>query len=98
MSFILLLLNKQVLLSPGINMQMDGLKTCQTENYSTPGKVQQLESSVVAKVRVIVRVRPFLPRESNSIDGKTISCVSVLNSECQSSDDVTVHLKDHETR
>ncbi|KAM3340890.1 kinesin-like protein KIN-10C [Capsicum galapagoense] len=78
-------------------MQMDGLKTCQTENYSTPGKVQQLESSVVAKVRVIVRVRPFLPRESNSIDGKTISCVSVLNSECQSSDDVTVHLKDHET-
>lgn len=79
-------------------MQMNGLKTCQTENLSTPGKVQQLESAMATKVRVIVRVRPFLPREINSIDGKPISCVPVLNSECETSEDVSVHLKDHETR
>lgn len=79
-------------------MQMNGLKGCQTENLPTPGRVQQLESSVVTKVRVIVRVRPFLSREINSIGGNPISCVSVLNSECERSDDVTVHLKDHETR
>ncbi|MCD7472698.1 hypothetical protein HAX54_014026 [Datura stramonium] len=78
-------------------MQMNGLKTCQTDNFSTPGKVQQLESALITKVRVIVRVRPFLPQEINSIDGKPISCVSVLNSECEPSEDVTVHIKDHET-
>ncbi|CAN4116971.1 unnamed protein product [Withania somnifera] len=78
-------------------MQMNGLRTCQIENFSTPGKVQQVESTLVMKVRVIVRVRPFLPREINLIDGKPISCVSVLNSECEPSEEVTVHLKDHET-
>ncbi|KAJ8532938.1 hypothetical protein K7X08_015827 [Anisodus acutangulus] len=76
---------------------MNGLKTCQTENLSTPGKAQQLESAVVTKVRVIVRVRPFLPREINSIDGKAISCASVVNTECEPSEGVTVHLKDYET-
>ncbi|XP_009798701.1 kinesin-like protein KIN-10B [Nicotiana tabacum] len=78
-------------------MQMDCLKTCQTENFSTPGKIGQLESALVTKVKVIVRVRPFLPQEINSRDGKPISCVSVLNSESEPSEDVTVHLKDYET-
>lgn len=82
---------------PGTNMQMDCLKTCQTENFSTPGKIGQLESALVTKVKVIVRVRPFLPQEINSRDGKPISCVSVLNSESEPSEDVTVHLKDYET-
>lgn len=90
-------MNLQHSIVPGSNMQMNGLKTCQTENLSTPGKVQQLESAMATKVRVIVRVRPFLPREINSIDGKPISCVPVLNSECETSEDVSVHLKDHET-
>ncbi|XP_060201913.1 kinesin-like protein KIN-10B [Lycium barbarum] len=82
---------------PWFNMQMNGPKTCQAENFSTPGRIQQLESNLVTKVRVIVRVRPFLPPEINSIDGKAISCVSVLNAECEPSEDVTVHLKDYET-
>ncbi|KAH0644236.1 hypothetical protein KY284_032120 [Solanum tuberosum] len=36
---------------PDINMQMNGLKVCQTENLATPGRVQQLESALVTKVR-----------------------------------------------
>ncbi|KAH0666591.1 hypothetical protein KY285_027797 [Solanum tuberosum] len=36
-------------------------------------------------------------KKINSIDGNAVSSVSVLNSECQPSKDVTVHLKHHET-
>ncbi|XP_060957842.1 kinesin-like protein KIN-10B isoform X1 [Cannabis sativa] len=47
-----------------------------------------------SKVRVIVRVRPFLPHESPQQN----PCVSVLlDQDCDSAQDVTVFLKDKET-
>lgn len=49
-------------------------------------------------VRVIARIRPFLPHEisrSNDADiDKSIPCVSVLDSPLQSASEVTVRLKD----
>lgn len=53
------------------------------------------ELAEASKVRVIVRVRPFLPHEGSQ---KT-PCVSVLlDQDCDSPQDVTVYLKDKETR
>ncbi|KAI3474808.1 hypothetical protein Pfo_030067, partial [Paulownia fortunei] len=48
------------------------------------------------KVRVIVKLRPFLPQEISSRNGNPISCVSLQESE-SSCDEVTVLLKDQET-
>ncbi|KAH7867405.1 hypothetical protein Vadar_032943 [Vaccinium darrowii] len=60
---------------------------------STPAK----PSSSIAKVRVIIRVRPFLPHEIATRNGNSTPCVSVLDSEINSTQEVTVHLKDPET-
>lgn len=59
-----------------------------------------------SKVRVVVRVRPFLPHEAaaaaTSGKGGPASCVSVLGRRASGSsapdDEVTVHLKDQATR
>ncbi|KAF7143137.1 hypothetical protein RHSIM_Rhsim05G0192700 [Rhododendron simsii] len=59
----------------------------------TPAK----PSSSISKVRVIIRVRPFLPHETASRNGNSTPCVSVLDSELDSTQEVTVHLKDPET-
>ncbi|KAG5550217.1 hypothetical protein RHGRI_015247 [Rhododendron griersonianum] len=59
----------------------------------TPAK----PSSSISKVRVIIRVRPFLPHETASRNGNSTPCVSVLGSELDSTQEVTVHLKDPET-
>lgn len=55
---------------------------------------------MISNVRVIVRVRPFLAHETALQDEHTIPCVSVLaaNAEIDSPDEVSVHLKDQETR
>lgn len=55
-----------------------------------------MESNPVSKVRVVVRVRPFLPHELASKIGNATSCVSVLT-ECESAGEVAVHLKDPDT-
>ncbi|KAL7136456.1 hypothetical protein ABFS83_10G032100 [Erythranthe nasuta] len=72
-----------------------GIKQTHSQGVSTPGKNHHPPSSI-SKVRVIVRVRPFLPRELSSRNGNLISCVSLRESD-SSSDEVTLFLKDHET-
>ncbi|XP_071908113.1 kinesin-like protein KIN-10B isoform X1 [Coffea arabica] len=67
---------------------------------NTPGKDGKLSAShscSVSKVRVVIRVRPFLPREISEKNGDAESCISVFDSELKSCDEVTVHLKDQET-
>ncbi|KAF3449192.1 hypothetical protein FNV43_RR09920 [Rhamnella rubrinervis] len=51
----------------------------------------------ISKVRVIVRVRPFLPHEITVQDEDLTPSVSLLQQECQSADEVVVYLKDKET-
>ncbi|KAK4801048.1 hypothetical protein SAY86_021535 [Trapa natans] len=55
------------------------------------------EQFSVSKVRVVVRVRPFLPQEISSRSGDPVSCVSVLDREFGSSEEVSVYLKDQLT-
>lgn len=49
-----------------------------------------------SKVRVVLRVRPFLSREIAATNGTLSSCISVPDSE--PNEEVTVHLKDADTR
>ncbi|XP_073052583.1 kinesin-like protein KIN-10B [Primulina eburnea] len=72
----------------------------QTRSFSSPVTYssRHLNSCSISKVRVVARVRPFLPREISSKNENPISCVSLLNPESQTSgDDVTVLLKDQES-
>ncbi|KAL2481545.1 ATP binding microtubule motor family protein [Abeliophyllum distichum] len=72
----------------------------QMENLYTPSKnhSQHEQPSSISKVRVIIRVRPFLPQELSSENANPVSCVSLLSPESESyGDEVTVHLKDPET-
>lgn len=74
--------------------------TTQMENLYTPSKnhSHHQQPGSISKVRVIIRVRPFLPREISSKNANPISCISLLNSESETfCDEVTVHLKDPET-
>lgn len=77
---------------------MASLKAFQMENISTPERLQGSQSSLISKVKVIVRVRPFLPQEISVRNGNSVSCVSTLQSDFETSDEVTVYLKDYETR
>ncbi|XP_050381934.1 kinesin-like protein KIN-10B isoform X2 [Argentina anserina] len=66
------------------------------EGSATPAKSPN--PNLTSKVRVIVRVRPFLPHEIAALDGDQTPCASVLELESQpSTDDVVVHLKDKDT-
>lgn len=49
-------------------------------------------------MRVLVRIRPFLASEIAAKDKIPIPCISVLNLDRDSADEVTVHIKDQETR
>lgn len=51
----------------------------------------------ISKVRVIVRVRPFLPHEIFDKNGDRTPCVSVLDQDSESGQDVAVYLKDKDT-
>ncbi|CAA2974241.1 kinesin KIN-10B [Olea europaea subsp. europaea] len=80
--------------------QIGFFDTIQMENLYTPSKnhSQHQQPGSTSKVRVIIRVRPFLPHEISSKNSNPISCISLLNSESvPSGDEVTVHLKDPET-
>ncbi|XP_021289422.1 kinesin-like protein KIN-10B [Herrania umbratica] len=66
-------------------METQGVKLC------TPSK-----QGIVSKVRVVVRVRPFLPQEIAARNGNSKSCVFLLDNQ-DSSDEVAVHLKDPNT-
>ncbi|KAM5560122.1 kinesin-like protein KIN-10B [Rosa sericea] len=62
----------------------------------TPAKSQN--PHLTSKVRVIVRVRPFLPHEISALNGDQTPCASILEQESQSStEEVIVHLKDKES-
>lgn len=68
-------------------METQSVKLC------TPSK-----QAVVSKVRVVVRVRPFLPKEIAARNGNSKSCIFLLDhQENDSSDEVSVHLKDPNT-
>lgn len=55
--------------------------------------------SAISKVRVVARVRPFLPLEGSVKSYRVpVSCISVLDQAQISQEEVTVHLKDPETR
>lgn len=68
------------------------------EASGTATDLSSAEQFSVSKVRVVVRVRPFLPHEIASRSGVPISCVSVLDRGLGSADDVSVYLKDQLTR
>ncbi|CAN8237508.1 unnamed protein product [Cochlearia groenlandica] len=61
----------------------------------TPVKAKVLDSSSISNVRVVLRVRPFLPREnSGESDNRRRSCVSVNAGDGGDSREVCIHLKD----
>ncbi|XP_021771173.1 kinesin-like protein KIN-10B isoform X1 [Chenopodium quinoa] len=64
----------------------------------TPAKSAK-SSTKVSKVRVIVRVRPFLSHEIASISKDSVPCVSTLtdNGGLDFDHEVSIHLKDQET-
>ena len=55
-------------------------------------------SKLASKVRVLLRIRPLLASEIAAKDKIPIPCISVLNPDRDSSQEVTVHIKDQETR
>ncbi|XP_048319634.2 kinesin-like protein KIN-10B [Ziziphus jujuba] len=69
--------------------------TTQTTKSTTPAA--KVNPTSISKVRVIVRVRPFLPHEIAVKNDDQTPCVSLLEEECQSGDEVVVYLKDKET-
>ncbi|XP_057970896.1 kinesin-like protein KIN-10C [Malania oleifera] len=71
------------------------LNTPQKAKLSTPARPLQPNSTF--KVRVAVRVRPFLPHEIESQNGSPVSCVSVLDQEFESGEEIAVYLKDQFT-
>lgn len=66
------------------------LKTCSLEN--------PMDGNFISKVRVIVRVRPFLPHEITAKNGNPSSCISVVDQDCDPREEVTVRLKDPDSR
>ncbi|KAL6501438.1 hypothetical protein OROGR_026571 [Orobanche gracilis] len=67
----------------------------QGECFFTPSKNHHQPRSI-SKVRVVLKLRPFLPQEISSRNGNPNSCVSIQESE-PSVDEITVLLKDQET-
>ena len=71
-----------------------------TLNYSctTPKTPNNNNPISVSKVRVIVRVRPFLSHEITRNGDDPVSCISLLDQDFQFQNDVAVYLKDPFTR
>ncbi|KAG6769471.1 hypothetical protein POTOM_025109 [Populus tomentosa] len=71
----------------------------QSCSVKTPKSLQTkpMDPSCTSKVRVIVRVRPFLSHEIPAKNGNPTSCISVLDPDPDSRDEVTVHLQDPDT-
>ncbi|KAF2611351.1 hypothetical protein F2Q70_00007028 [Brassica cretica] len=60
------------------------------DSKTTPVKPNVSDSPSISKVRVVVRVRPFLPSEIPDVR----SCVSVIDGDGRDSSEVAVYLKD----
>ncbi|GLT92541.1 hypothetical protein SLE2022_103740 [Rubroshorea leprosula] len=69
----------------------------ETQNPKLQTPAKQTISNSVSKVRVIVRVRPFLAQEIVVKNGCPKSCISVLDQDTETRDEVAVHLKDPDT-
>lgn len=57
-------------------------------------KTKALDPSSIFKVRVVLRVRPFLPREISDESGDGRSCISVIGGDSGDASEVAVYLKD----
>lgn len=70
--------------------------TSQIDNLNLRTPIKHAPNDSTSMVRVIARVRPFLPicRSSDAGIDKSIPCVSVLDSSPESASEVTVCLKD----
>lgn len=89
--------SKTCLKNPIFLLSMAASSLCYPSNDpKTPNKPSNNPISA-SKVRVIVRVRPFLPHESTSSSNR-VSCISLLDQDSQSQDEVAVYLKDPYTR
>ncbi|KAL5807120.1 hypothetical protein ACOSQ3_030008 [Xanthoceras sorbifolium] len=64
-------------------------------SVNTPAKAMVTNST--SKVRVVVRVRPFLPQEIAARNGNPKPCISVLENDVETCNEVAVHLKDPDT-
>ncbi|KAI4354488.1 hypothetical protein L6164_003343 [Bauhinia variegata] len=71
------------------------LNTTETLKSCTPSKPSNPSS--ISKVRVVVRVRPFLPQEISARNGNPVPCISILDQDLESPEEVAVYLKDTET-
>ncbi|XP_038721749.1 kinesin-like protein KIN-10B [Tripterygium wilfordii] len=72
-------------------------KTTKTTKSCTPAKPTNPDSTA-SKVRVIVRVRAFLPHEIASGNRNPTSCISAIEKDFLPREEVAVHLKDPYTR
>ncbi|THU49123.1 hypothetical protein C4D60_Mb06t06220 [Musa balbisiana] len=66
-------------------------------NQASNSSAKHLPSSIPSPVRVVLRVRPFLPSEIDSNGELSIPCVNLLESDRGVGEEVTVHLKDQWT-
>ncbi|KAL3642500.1 hypothetical protein CASFOL_013315 [Castilleja foliolosa] len=71
-------------------------RTNAEKTFSTPAKNHHQPITPISKVRVVLKLRPFLPLEISSRNGNPNSCVTIQDSE-SSVDEITVLLKDHDT-
>ncbi|KAK1271640.1 Kinesin-like protein FLA10 [Acorus gramineus] len=65
-----------------------------SRQLKTPSKNQHSHLKM-SKVRVVVRIRPFLPSEVDPEGRDPVPCVSVLDQADETSEEVAVHIKDH---
>ncbi|URE11107.1 KISc [Musa troglodytarum] len=66
-------------------------------NQASNSSAKHLNSSIPSPVRVVLRVRPFLPSEIDSNGERSIPSVNLLDSDRSVGEEVTVHLKDQWT-
>ena len=85
---------KSLALMATLNCSLNTPKTVKSCTSEKPTN----DSSSISKVRVIVRVRPFLADEISARNGNLASCISVLERDFESSEEVAVYLKDPDTR
>ncbi|CAK9323261.1 unnamed protein product [Citrullus colocynthis] len=68
------------------------------ENFELHAPATSTSHCAISKVRVVARVRPFLPQEVSVKSYRApVSCISVVDQGRISQEEVTVHLKDPET-
>lgn len=69
------------------------------ENFELLAPATSTNHCTISKVRVVARVRPFLAQEVSAKSSRVpVSCISVVDQGRIGQEEVTVHLKDPETR